>query len=78
MPTGTPDFYTDMHGGSTYASETAWLTKNLGIIPLNTDADKTTNTRELIKPKGMQSLWLYLGGAAGVAALFFVLKRFLK
>lgn len=77
-PAGTPDFYTDMHGGGTYASEAAWLAKNLGIIPLNTDADKTTNTRELIKPKGLESLWLYLGGAAGVVALFFVLKRFLK
>ncbi|MCU0434540.1 MAG: hypothetical protein MUC87_13890 [Bacteroidia bacterium] len=75
---GTPDFYTDMHNGGTYHTEAAWLAQNLGIIPLNSDSDKKTNTRELIKPKGFDVLWLYLGGAAGVIALFFVLKRFLK
>ncbi|MGL4599560.1 MAG: hypothetical protein ACRCYO_18695 [Bacteroidia bacterium] len=68
---------TDVSGMS-FLDEKNWLFVNVGVIPFNEKKKSPQDQRKLILPKGMQRLWLYLGGIAGILVIGFLVKRFLR
>ncbi|MGL4598304.1 MAG: hypothetical protein ACRCYO_12280, partial [Bacteroidia bacterium] len=61
-----------------FLDEKNWLFVNVGVIPFNEKKNSPQDQRKLILPKGMQRLWLYLGGIAGILVIGFLVKRFLR
>ena len=66
--------------GTTYGEELKFLQDVYGAQPLQASERETVDElkRELIKPKGMQVIWLLLASLAGMLVIWYVVKKVLK
>ncbi len=64
--------------GMSFSDEKNWLFVNIGVQPFNEKKVSPQDQRKLVLPKGMERLWLYLGGIAGILVIGVLVKRFLR
>lgn len=71
------DFYNISHGMD-FESEKQMLLNIFGEQKLNVKDPKQEQHHQLIHPEGMQIVWYLAAGLAGLAAFYFLGKKFLK
>lgn len=66
--------------GMSYDEELKFIVNNYGVQQLESKEKEVIQPleRELVKPQGMQIVWLLAGSLAGMLIIWFLLKKFTK